>query len=135
MRSECDRFSRMCPTQLETKLEKDIETVPRDAALGLFRIAQEALRNISRHAKATRATVSLRRLNGGLELVITDDGAGFDPGRDRKRTSLGHASMRQRAFLLGGKVEVVSAPGRGTTIRAWIPLKEEHAEPFASAAG
>jgi signal transduction histidine kinase len=109
--------------------------VPRDAALCLFRVAQEGLRNIGRHAGATRSTVSLRRLNGGLQLAVTDNGAGFDPGSHRKRTSLGHASMRQRAFLLGGKVEIVSAPGRGTTVLAWIPLKDEYGERSARAAG
>ncbi len=68
LRSECERFSRTCPTRLEIEAGEIAETVPRDAALCVFRIAQEGLRNIARHAKASRATVSLRRLNGGLQL-------------------------------------------------------------------
>jgi signal transduction histidine kinase len=128
LRTECDRFSRTYPTALEVDAVDGIGTVPRDAALCVFRIAQEGLRNIGRHAGASRATVSLRRLNGGLELDVSDNGCGFDLACHRTRTSLGHAGMRQRAFLLGGKVDIFSAPGHGTTVRAWIPLKQEHGE-------
>ena len=111
------------------------ETLPHDVALCLFRIAQEALRNIARHSGASRAEVSLRRLDGGLQLAVKDDGAGFDPAQHRAG-SLGHASMRQRAILLGGKLDIDSSPGRGTTILAWVPLKEEErSEPSARAAG
>lgn len=134
LRSECERFSRTCPTRLDIEAGESTETVPRDAALCVFRIAQEGLRNIARHAKASRATVSLRRLNGGLQLLVSDNGAGFDPAGNRTRTSLGHASMRQRALLLGGKLDIVSTPSRGTTVLAWIPLREGRVEPPARAA-
>jgi signal transduction histidine kinase len=134
LRSECEGFSRTCPTRLDIEAGEITETVPRDAALCVFRIAQEGLRNIARHAKASRATVSLRRLNGGLQLLVSDNGAGFDPAGHRTRTSLGHASMQQRASLLGGKLDIVSTPGRGTTVLAWIPLREGRVEPPARAA-
>jgi len=98
--------------------------VPRDTALCLFRVAQEALRNVARHARARRVEVSLRGLDGGLQLAVQDDGAGFDPARGRERPSLGLASMRERVHLLGGELEIESAPGRGTSIRAWVPLEE-----------
>jgi signal transduction histidine kinase len=125
LRSECERFSRMCSTRLEVDAAEIAEKLPRDTALCLFRITQEGLRNIARHAGASRAQVSLRRRNGGLQLAVKDDGAGFDPARHRARMSLGHAGMRQRAFLLGGKLDIDSSPGHGTTIRAWVPLREE----------
>jgi signal transduction histidine kinase len=121
--------------RLKMNAEEITERLPRDVALCLFRIAQEALRNIARHAGASRAEVSLRRLNGGLQLAVRDNGAGFDPAQHRAGTSLGHASMRQRASLLGGTVEIDSSPGRGTIIRAWVPLREEPSEPSARAAG
>jgi signal transduction histidine kinase len=57
-------------------------------------------------------------LDDGLQLIVRDDGSGFDPVRDRERKSLGHASMRQRVLLLGGQVDIDSSPGYGTTIRA-----------------
>jgi signal transduction histidine kinase len=135
LKSECERFSRTSPVRLEVNAEDFSASPPRDVALGLFRIAQESLRNIARHAGASRAEVSLRCLDGGLQLVVRDDGAGFDPARHRDRMSLGHAGMRQRAVLLGGRVDIDSGPGLGTTIRAWVPLKEERSEPSARAAG
>jgi signal transduction histidine kinase len=122
LRSECERFSRICPVQLDMNVQDIPEKAPKDVALCVFRIAQEALRNISRHAGATQAEVRLRRLDGGLQLAISDDGVGFDT--TRIGASLGHASMRQRVFLLGGSLDIDSRPGHGTVILAWVPLKE-----------
>lgn len=135
LKSECERFSRMYPIKMELNAQDIPENLPRDVALCLFRIAQEALRNIARHAEASRVQVSLRRLDGGLQLAVRDSGAGFDPARHRAGASLGHASMRQRALLLGGKVDIDSSPGHGTTVLAWVPLREERSEPSARAAG
>jgi len=135
LKSECDSFSRTCPTRLDASTQDVPERLPQDVALCLFRIAQEGLRNVGRHAKATRAEVRLHRLDGGLELVIKDDGTGFDAARHRNGTSLGLASMRQRAFLLGGKVKIDSSPGRGAVVTAWVPLKEEQSGATARAAG
>ena len=134
LKAECERFSNICSIRLEANSGEFSGKLPHDVALCLFRIAQEALRNIARHAGASQAEVSLRHVDGGLQLVVKDDGAGFDRGRDRSGTSLGHASMRQRVFLLGGKVDIDSDPGRGTTIRAWIPFQEKYSEPSARAA-
>jgi signal transduction histidine kinase len=128
LKGECSRFSKTCTVRLEANAGDIPEKLPRDVALSLFRIAQEGLRNIVRHATARGAEVCLRRLNGGLQLTVTDDGAGFDPEQNRKRGSLGHAGMRQRVFLLGGKVDIESSPGSGTTIRAWVPLMAEDTE-------
>jgi len=58
---------------------------------------------------------------GGVRLSIRDDGAGFDPAADRGRPGLGLASMRERVELLGGRLDIRSAPGRGTTIDVWAP--------------
>ena len=81
------------------------------------------------------ARVSLQRFDGGLKLAVGDDGAGFDPARHRNGASLGLASMRQRAFLVGGKVDITSSPGRGTTITAWVPLREHPRESSARTVG
>jgi signal transduction histidine kinase len=125
LKSECDRFSRTFPIRLQLELGPVPEKLPRDVALCLFRIAQEGLRNIARHSAASRAEVSLRRLPVGLQLVVWDNGAGFDPVRHRAGTSLGHAGMRQRAFLVGGKVDIISSPGNGTTVLVWVPSGED----------
>jgi two-component sensor histidine kinase/ABC-type uncharacterized transport system substrate-binding protein len=135
LKSECERFSQTCSTRLEVNTEEITEKLPHDVALCFFRIAQEGLRNVARHAKASRAEVRLRPRDGGLELSVTDDGAGFDSAAHRVKTSLGHASMRQRAFFLGGRVDIASSPGHGTVITAWVPLKEQRLEPSARSAG
>ena len=122
LNSECKRYPdewielRVNETDIPAKL-------PHDVALCLFRIAQEALRNASRHAKANRVQVSLSRVGQGLKLTIADDGIGFDPGEPRKGTSLGLASMRQRATSVRGKFEVKANPHGGTTISAWVPIR------------
>jgi signal transduction histidine kinase len=130
LKSECERFAHTSPIRVEMSAGDIPEPLPRDVALCLFRIAQEGLRNVARHAAgATRADLSLTRMDGGLRLVIRDDGAGFDPARRRDRGSLGHASMRQRTFLLGGKVAIDGTPGQGTVVEAWVPLNEVRGSP------
>ena len=101
-----------------------------DAELGLFRIAQEALNNVGRHAAAERVSVRLRLAAAEARLTIVDDGAGFTVGR-APEASLGLAGMRERAALLGGRLDVSSAPGKGATVRATIPLAEA-AEPVSA---
>jgi PAS domain S-box-containing protein len=122
LRAECERFARQASIPTEVKLVDLPATIPPDAALGLFRITQESLRNIDRHARSHTAAVSLRSLDGGLQLAVTDTGTGFNPGQQRHRPSLGLESMRERVRLLGGELDVESAPGHGTTILAWVPL-------------
>jgi signal transduction histidine kinase len=134
LKAECERFAQTSSARVDLDALDVPASVPGDVALCLFRIAQEALRNVARYAGAKRVEVSLRRANGGLQLAVKDDGSGFDPAH-RAGTSLGHASMRQRTLLLGGKIDIDSRPGRGTTIVAWVPLKEERGEPPARAAG
>jgi signal transduction histidine kinase len=135
VRSECERFSQTCPTQLETTLRDIPEDLPRNEALCVFRIVQEGLRNIARHADATRAEVNLQSMDNGLELTIRDDGVGFDPANCRGKGSLGHASMRQRINLVRGSIDIKSSSGRGTTIRAWVPVKELENESATHSAG
>jgi signal transduction histidine kinase len=103
------------------RVEGKSRRLPPDLELGLFRIAQEALNNVSRHAAADRVTVRARFSGEEVRITVTDDGAGFTPGQAAE-SSLGIAGMSERAALLGGRLEVVSAAGKGTTIRALIPV-------------
>ncbi len=96
--------------------------LPADAALCLYRVAQEALGNVARHARAGHVTVALRRADDGCELEVRDDGVGFEPEARRGGPSLGHASMRERVWLVGGRLDIRSAPGRGTSVSARVPL-------------
>lgn len=84
------------------------------AAIAVFRVAQEALTNVARHARASRVAVKLRFRDETLQLAVLDDGVGFDPRANG--AGLGLAGMRERAALLGGSVDVRSAPGRGTRV-------------------
>jgi PAS domain S-box-containing protein len=125
LKVEADRFARHQATAVEVKFNDIPASVPPDAALCLFRVAQEALRNVGRHAQARALEVWLRELDGGLQLAVRDDGRGFDPALAAGRISLGLAGMRERVRLLGGHLDIESAPGHGTTIVAWVPLRKK----------
>ena len=88
----------------------------------LYRIFQEILTNIARHAKATDVTMELRHGAGSLLLIVADNGAGFDPAKLNDPKSLGLLGMRERMFLVGGKVEVRPGTDRGTTVEVEVPL-------------
>jgi len=96
--------------------------VPPDVATACLRIGQEALTNVVRHARARRVTIQLHVDDGDLELVVADDGIGFDVADAQHRAlrgaSLGLLGMEERARLTGGRVGITSAPGQGTTVRA-----------------
>jgi PAS domain S-box-containing protein len=91
----------------------------------LYRVAQEALTNVARHAHACRVEVSLQKLPKSIQLQIQDDGKSFDVERvlfDKRKPRLGLLGMKERVEMVGGKFTVESVPGRGTTIQAQIPL-------------
>jgi signal transduction histidine kinase len=90
--------------------------VERDAATALFRIAQEALTNVARHARASRVTVLLGRDGGRLSLEVRDDGVGISDETAASTRSLGLLGMRERARRLGGDLTISAAPGRGTVV-------------------
>ena len=88
----------------------------------VFRILQESLTNVARHAKATKLDLSLGLKAENLVMEIVDNGQGFHPGSSRDRGSMGLSGMRERALALGGGVEIQSTPAQGTTIRLTMPL-------------
>lgn len=94
----------------------------------LFRIAQEALNNSARHARAHRIQVKLARIDEGILLCIADDGRGFDPRTAVRPTALGLPGIRERTAALGGSCRINSAPGRGTEISVLIPFRSEGGE-------
>ena len=106
-----------CKVRLPTR-----EVVASSASTALFRIFQETLTNVARHARATRAEVVLEKQRDRLVLQIRDNGRGFEQANPSLSKSLGLLGMRERAAILGGQVNISSAPGKGTTVTAWIPL-------------
>lgn len=114
-------FSQYSDTPCLTDLAPGIGDLSEAQATAAFRVAQESLTNAARHAQASQVTVRFRDTSTGHLLEITDNGQGFDPRVPRPR-ALGLASMRERGLMLGGEVEVISAPGLGTTVRLHIPF-------------
>lgn len=100
-------------------------TLPPAAATHVFRVVQEALTNVARHAGASRVMVGLRNQGKGARLGIRDDGRGVDPGSPGQRRGLGVIGMRERARILDGRLEMDTAPGRGTEVILFFPLTEE----------
>lgn len=95
--------------------------------LNVYRILQEACNNIIRHAGASRATLTLQRHDGGLLVLVEDDGVGFDTAQAEHRRGIGLRNMATRARALHGSVAVESSPGRGTTVRLWVPSQKNAA--------
>ena len=111
---------------LDARLEAsdDVRLPPATEAL-LFRAAQEALRNVNRHAQATNVSVAVERRNGHVELTVTDDGKGFRPAELRGSPD-GHFGLLAIEDLVrdqGGTLAVDSAPGRGTRLRVEVPVE------------
>jgi signal transduction histidine kinase len=101
-----------------------LHELPRENSLTLFRICQEALANIAKHAHADRADIHLWSTDERVLLKIEDDGRGFDPRNIKEALGHGLSNMRRRAQKVGGEVEIESRPGVGTTITAWVPWEE-----------
>jgi PAS domain S-box-containing protein len=94
-------------------------------ATAVFRMVQESLANVAKHAKATRVSVMVMRSRDAIRLEVQDDGVGFDTAAPRQASSLGLAGLRERAQLAQGTVEIESRPGAGTRVRAHIPVPAE----------
>ncbi|WP_168210701.1 sensor histidine kinase [Persicimonas caeni] len=94
-----------------------------NVAIQVFRVAQEALTNVARHAEAHHATVCFETGAGSGQMLVRDDGKGFDPERTVQRSSFGIQGMRERAALIGGKLQIDSS-SQGTTVRLELPLEE-----------
>lgn len=114
---------------LEVDFEEDLGEgrLPGDVETALYRVAQEAISNARKHARANRVEVSLRRDGSRVRLAVRDTGRGFDPGAAAQTSGSGErvglASMRERVALLGGRLSVSSRPGEGTSVVAEVPLR------------
>ena len=104
---------------IHTDLSKTKSRSP-EVELAIYRILQEHLTNVTKHAGASHVEVTLRQSEEELTLVVTDDGKGFDPGQ--KAEGVGLANMRSRAESLAGVFNIESQPGKGTTLFVQLPL-------------
>lgn len=108
------------PSGLDLELQEPYATA-------VFRIVQESLVNVAKHAGASQVTVTLEKCSDAVVLVVQDDGRGFCMAAARKPQSLGLMGLRERAQLLGGSAFIKSAPGKGTRIEVRIPLQQSRA--------
>jgi signal transduction histidine kinase len=130
LRDHCREFGRQHRIETTFVADNDLERIDGDAALSLYRVAQEALRNISKHAAAAHARVVLARTDDVLELAIADDGRGFDAAHpDADHAGLGLRSIDERVRLINGTVRLESKQDCGTTLRVRVPLSAHKAAP------
>jgi signal transduction histidine kinase len=122
LRSECASVARREGVAVDYRPGAVPASVPKDVALCVYRVAQEALRNVVKHAGADEARVSLIDAGRDLILTVEDRGVGFDAAEVRSREGLGLSSMGERVRLVRGKFAVDSGPGRGTTVTVRVPL-------------
>jgi PAS domain S-box-containing protein len=108
-------------TQVTASFSTHVPRLEQSAEVTVYRIAQEALTNATRHAHARTIALTLQTTDHALALEVRDDGCGFDP-KHRRGQALGLLSMEERALALGGRLDVRSTPGRGTVIRLECPL-------------
>jgi two-component system, NarL family, sensor histidine kinase UhpB len=121
-----ERFARQ--TGIQVEFHAGTDEVPMAARRGLYRVVQEALTNIARHARATAVRVRLDCLPERIELAIADDGVGIPPGTIANPRSLGLVGMRERAAALGADFRIEGGPGQGTTVRIILPRPEGSVE-------
>lgn len=122
LRSECASFTHREGIAITFQAEEIPAGLPRDHALCLYRVAQEALRNLAKHAAVKEAWVTLSCTDSELRLRVEDRGIGFDPAAAHHRPGLGLTSMEERGRLIQARLAIVSAPGQGTTVEMLVPL-------------
>jgi signal transduction histidine kinase/ABC-type uncharacterized transport system substrate-binding protein len=127
LRERCDDFSEKSGVPVQLAVSETWQDVSGAPALCLYRVAQEALRNVATHARARNVTVALDKVDGHLMMQVTDDGCGFDLSASSRRSGLGLVSLSERVRMLGGELVVTAAPDDGTRIAVSLPTGASHA--------
>jgi signal transduction histidine kinase len=114
-------------TGIECHCDCTLQSIPlgEQQSTSVFRIVQEALTNILRHAQATQVSVAMKEEDGILVLNVSDNGRGITPAEVSSKKSLGLLGMRERAYLIGGQVDIAGSTGGGTTLQVRVPLAGE----------
>ncbi len=122
LRDYCSEYGHLTGIRVLVQTAGSLEGIPTPVNLCIYRVMQEALQNVAKHAAVEEASVDLRRSGGLVSLVVSDRGNGVAPGACEKARGLGLASIKERARLVNGTFEMHSSPGRGTVLRLRIPL-------------
>jgi len=117
-----DTYGRQAAVPVHLEIRLGDERLPAEVETTLYRMVQEALTNVAKHADATSISILLTRTASSVRLVVEDDGAGFEPGGARDG-GLGLPGMRERVALLDGRLRIESAHGKGTTLVAEVPVR------------
>ncbi len=125
---QISEFESRMGIRCEANLEGDSDLLNSEQSIALFRIFQEALTNIARHAQATDVKVSVNITSGQALMDIKDNGRGIDPAVARRPNAHGVYGMFERANSLGGQIQLESAPGKGTLLSVRIPLHGDHTD-------
>ncbi|MDA8139853.1 MAG: PAS domain-containing sensor histidine kinase [Desulfobacteraceae bacterium] len=123
--AECMNVSRREGIEIVFSHENIPAAIPKDISLAVYRIVQEGLSNISKHACAEHITVGIKGVDHDLLLTVEDDGIGFEPAQVRKKPGLGLSSMRERARMIAGDLSIASQPDKGTVITLRVPFTRE----------
>jgi PAS domain S-box-containing protein len=123
LRSECTTLARRERIAIDYRADAIPPGLAKDAALCIYRVVQEALRNLAKHAAVKEAVVSLTVAGPELCVRVEDRGAGFDSAAERSHPGLGLSSMHERVRLVGADLAITSAPGQGTTVQVRVPLR------------
>jgi signal transduction histidine kinase len=121
-----DRQARRAGIEARVDVAPDLPALTREQGTTLFRILQEAVTNVAKHARATSLGVELSRADRDVRLAVRDNGVGFDADLAQARAMLGASvgvlSMSERAQLAGGRITITSQAGAGATITVWLPI-------------
>lgn len=121
---QAEDFQEKTGIQCRCSVPDEEVNTSREQATAIFRILQEALTNVARHAEAGKVSIFLKRRNAKLVLEVTDNGVGISQNRINDPQSLGLLGMKERAFILGGDVKINGAKGKGTNVKVLIPLEK-----------
>ena len=122
LRTYCSEFGSLTGVNVLLNSDDSFHDLPSDVALCFYRVAQEALQNVLKNAKVTEASVTLRRSAGILYLTVSDAGAGIDLSQNQGKLGLGLISMRERARLIKGTIDIETRPDHGTTLTLKAPV-------------
>jgi signal transduction histidine kinase len=125
LKSLCREISEQCDVHIDFNDDEFTDSISDDAALCIYRVAQESLQNVLKHSRAAAARVVLSRKPQEIHLLVTDTGIGFDIEEASERNGLGLVSMRERVRTIGGRISIRSEPGDGTQIEVFVPTRTE----------
>ena len=135
LRSECRAYAKQTGKAVNFSAENVPKNAPEETGLCLYRVTQEALQNILKHAESEKMDVRLKGSDEAIELTVEDFGKGFDQESAMKSGGLGLVSMQERVRLVGGNLVIKAKPGDGTVIEARVPLRKGSDGPSTSSAG